>query len=261
MIRPAGQSLKSDSAQLAPQVLSGLQQLARGLDYARDLHCSVWDFAVEIERLLAMGVTTSDLRWLVKRGYVSHAREVTTPQDPERHFDPAEPNPSFAKNSCFVLTEAGLAILDREHSHSDHEDDEVSAPLADSSVDLPARELATRDARRAAIPNWDRDTRTFLVGQDLIKRFRVPSANQEAVLDAFQEEGWPPSIDDPLPPSPDLQPKRRLHDTIKCLNLNQVQALIRFRGDGTGQRVLWELLPASAALAGGTARPHLHRVG
>ena len=31
-------------------------------------------------------------------------------------------------------------------------------------------------------------------------------------------------------------------NTIKCLNQNQAAALICFRGDGTGQRVLWELV-------------------
>jgi hypothetical protein len=85
-----------------------------------------------------------------------------------------------------------------------------------------------------------------MVGEYLIKRFRVPSPNQEAVLDAFQEEGWPRSVDDPLSPVADQLPKRRLRDTIKCLNLNQAHRAIRFRGDGTGQRVSWELLMDSA---------------
>jgi hypothetical protein len=91
------------------------------------------------------------------------------------------------------------------------------------------------------LPNWDRVERTLLVGETVIKRYRVPSPNQEALLNAFQEEGWPTSIDDPLTPIPDKQPKRRLRDTIKCLNLNQATPMLRFRGDGTGQRVLWEL--------------------
>jgi len=205
--------------------------------------------------------TTSDLRWLVKRGYLSHARETTAPQDPDRHFDPPEPNLAFARNTCFVLTEAGLAAVDRrcqpdravaampDSAGHDHAGPVTDAgpradmgPAKDSQIDLPSRELAARQGRPPAIPNWDRDTRTFLVGAELVKRFRVPSPNQEAVLDAFQEEGWPPSIDDPLSPVPDQQPKRRLHDTIRSLNLNQAKRLIRFRGDGTGQRVFWELL-------------------
>ena len=34
-----------------------------------------WDFAVEIRCLIALGLTTSDLRVLVKRGYVKNAPE------------------------------------------------------------------------------------------------------------------------------------------------------------------------------------------
>jgi hypothetical protein len=60
------------------------------------------------------------------------------------------------------------------------------------------------------------------------------------VLTAFQEEGWPEWIADPLPPEPGQDAKRRLNDTIKRLNDNQQVQLIRFRGDGTGQGVLWE---------------------
>jgi hypothetical protein len=67
---------------------------------------------------------------------------------------------------------------------------------------------------------------------------------QEAILMAFEEEQWPPRIDDPLPGHPDLLPKRRLHDTIKSLNRNQKNSLIRFMGDGTGEGIRWELIPS-----------------
>jgi hypothetical protein len=68
---------------------------------------------------------------------------------------------------------------------------------------------------------------------------------QEAILMAFEEEHWPPRIDDPLPAHPDLLPKRRLHDTIKGLNRKQKNCLIRFMGDGTGEGIRWELIPSS----------------
>jgi len=70
---------------------------------------------------------------------------------------------------------------------------------------------------------------------------------QEVILMAFEEEHWPPRIDDPLPVHPDLIPKRRLHDTIKSLNRNQKTCLIRFRGDGTGEGIRWELISATMA--------------
>ncbi len=57
---------------------------------------------------------------------------------------------------------------------------------------------------------------------------------------AFQEEGWPVRIDDPLPPVSESEPKQRLRETIRSLNRNQKERLVRFKGDGTGEGVLWE---------------------
>ncbi len=240
MIRLASQSEKADLAQFAQGVRCGLVQLAQANQYSKELDCPLWEFAVEIGRLLALGMTTSDLRWLVKCGYLGHAREITTPQDTERRFDPPEQNLAFAESTCFVLTGPGLAILSRADLNHNAFDSDGSHGEGPSRS--PSRELTAQRPRQAAIPNWDSGSRTFLVGECLVKHFRVPSPNQEAVLEAFQEEGWPKSIDDPLPPVADRQPKRRLRDTIKCLNLNQAARLIRFRGDGTGQRVFWELV-------------------
>lgn len=61
---------------------------------------------------------------------------------------------------------------------------------------------------------------------------------------AFEEEGWPPRIDDPLPPLAQLDPRRRLHDTIKALNRKQKRALLRFMGDGSGEGIRWEFIAA-----------------
>ena len=68
------------------------------------------------------------------------------------------------------------------------------------------------------------------------------SPNQEAVLEVFQEEGWPRRIDDPLPPLAEQDPKYRLHFTIRRLNQSQEHCLIRFFGDGTGEGVCWEFV-------------------
>ncbi len=76
----------------------------------------------------------------------------------------------------------------------------------------------------------------------IVKRFKWRAVNQEMILSAFQEEGWPVRIDDPLAPSPEVAMKRRLSDTIKCLNRKQQSKLLHFRGDGTGQGILWEVV-------------------
>jgi hypothetical protein len=45
-----------------------------------------------------------------------------------------------------------------------------------------------------------------------------------------------------LPHSPHIEPRERLHNTIRALNRHHRHSLLRFRGDGTGEGVLWEFL-------------------
>lgn len=220
-------------ADLAPEVEAALVQLAIARSYAMDLGSGPWEFAVEIERLTDVGLTASDLRWLVQKGYVSHGREVTQPGDRSRQFQCTH-NLAFSRETCFILTESGASLVGGERGKLP-----VAPPVAanktrtsPSVVRLPADGLM--------LPAWDPQRRTLSVDGRIVKQYRVPSRNQEAVLSAFQEEGWPPCIDDPLPPSGDQHPKHRLHATIRCLNANQENRLIRFRGNGTGQGVLWE---------------------
>jgi hypothetical protein len=91
-------------------------------------------------------------------------------------------------------------------------------------------------------PFWDRDRQELRVGPRVVKQFKVPAPNQEVILAAFHEEDWPARIDDPLPPRPEMEPKRRLHDTINSLNRNQKAELVRFLGDGSGEGVRWEFV-------------------
>ena len=95
-------------------------------------------------------------------------------------------------------------------------------------------------------PRWDPRTRTLFVGRRIVKQFRVPSQNQETVLNAFQEEGWPRRIDDPLPCRGGLNAKYRLHFTLARLNRCGTEPLIRFFGDGTGKGICWEFSNAAA---------------
>ena len=70
------------------------------------------------------------------------------------------------------------------------------------------------------VPTFDPMTRTLWLDGEISKQFRQPAADQEAVLRAFQEEGWPPRIDDPLPPRDGKDRKARLHEVITNLNRN-----------------------------------------
>ncbi|MEO1527627.1 MAG: hypothetical protein AAFX06_19530 [Planctomycetota bacterium] len=106
-----------------------------------------------------------------------------------------------------------------------------------SSPDIAAEHAV---ASLRTMPVWDPDKRELRLRDDVVKRFRQPSRNQELVLAAFQEDGWPSRIDDPLPMEIDRDPKERLQATIKSLNRHQIEKQIRFSGDGTGQAILWK---------------------
>jgi hypothetical protein len=74
----------------------------------------------------------------------------------------------------------------------------------------------------------------------LVKRFWHDAANQCLILLAFEEQAWPPRIDDPLPRASGVNPKARLRETVKSLRRGQKPLLLRFHTDGTGRGVRWE---------------------
>jgi hypothetical protein len=206
------------------RIQKAMDLLLEAYQYAHSLGQDVWDFAVEIKVLEDIGLTFSDLRWLVCRSLVQHAREVTHMSDDQREFRPSG-KLQFSERTCFVLTEAGVA------------DKKMLNGEPASSVTAVSDKSQIKSVRR---PLWDCDRRELRVGQRIVKQFKLPSSNQELVLMVFQEEGWPARIDDPLPPQTDRDPRQRLRDTIKSLNRHQKDHLISFRGDGTGKGILWE---------------------
>jgi hypothetical protein len=215
-----------------------------------------WEFAVELEQLVARGATVSDLRFLASNGYVEHGREITRPGDPARRYEAAR-NLAFSGETCFVATEAGLAILGASTARAGTL--AVVSPPDVCSTSKSAEAVAG-DGRTLGgfAPRWDAISRSLTLGGRIVKRYRVPSPNQQAILAAFEEEGWPRAIDDPLPYAAGHRPKERLHATIRCLNANQAEQLLRFRGDGTGERVLWEPMVASIPSCP-AAEPRLRR--
>lgn len=216
------------------RIQTALSQLAEARRYAEDAARPVWDFAVEIHTL---DLTPNDLRWLVCKGYVEHAQETTRRADDGRTYRPAG-KLTFTRRSCFVLTQAGL-LLPHMHIKITGANGQVGVQPAES---LSSARHNGKSRLAPLLPHWDRDRRELWLGAKLVKQFRLPSRNQETILAAFEEEGWPPSIDDPLSPHPEQDTKRRLHETIRSLNRHQKHRLLRFQGDGTGQRVLWERL-------------------
>ncbi|QEG38133.1 hypothetical protein UC8_00860 [Roseimaritima ulvae] len=211
-----------------------LEVLREAAEYAADTGSDIWDFAVSIRTLENFGLNESDLRWLVKKDYVRHAREVTPPGDNGRQFR-SSGDLTFCKRTCFVLTQSGAsmvrAMLADKPAAVDHDGVESNGKRRSDCQELP---------HTNGFPHWDSERRILYVDKRIVKRFKWRATNQEAVLSTFQEEGWPPRVDDPLPPHPEQDSKRRLSDTIKCLNHKQANDLIRFHGDGTGEGVTWE---------------------
>ena len=230
---------------------------------AHNLNCDVWDFAVEAEELRRIGLNRTDFRWLAGMGYIEHAVEVSRVDDEKRMFRAAGKF-TFTKRSCVVLTDAGATALSQGRfppTTIDGAAIPIRPPVIATQTLNPVtpntvtpNPITPNTVSDAIIkPRWDADYRVVTYGGVVVKKFKLPSPNQEAILMAFEEESWPPLIHDPLMPRPELDPKHRLHDTIRSLNRNQCTRLLCFRGNGTGEGILWEPIdPASAATANST---------
>ena len=101
----------------------------------------------------------------------------------------------------------------------------------------PGEPLPREEMRSVSKPKWDSQTRELRYGEILCKRFRQQAGNQVTILNAFEEEGWPPRIDDPLRPKTGSDNEQRLRDAVKGLNKNK--GGIKFELDGTGTGILW----------------------
>ncbi|BBO35583.1 hypothetical protein [Lacipirellula parvula] len=228
--------------------IRAFSMLLEAYDYAADTQSTLWDFAVPIRSLKECGLDWSDFRWLARKGFVRHAQEVTLLGDDGRDFR-ATGDLTFTRRTCFVLTESGVLAAAGACNKQRNAD---SVNVFSKNLVAKSRRPFAEDDGQAAGPSlttpqphiiqWDTNSRQLHMNGKLVKRFKWPAANQEALLNAFQEEHWPQRIDDPLPPQTDQDPKRRLADTIKCLNRKQINRLLQFHGDGTGEGVIWEVI-------------------
>ena len=230
---------ESVAARLTPPIHKALALLLDAATCANDVGADLWQFSLEMSALLRSGLTTNECRWLVAKGLAKHACETTMPDSDRRIFQPCS-NLSLPKQTCLVLTDKGMACANElvrspAPRKPDAEHDFAHSGLVD-------RAPSGNGEPHVTLPTWDSDRQQLRVGRVIVKEFKVPAANQEAILAAFQEENWCPRIDDPLAPKLNQDSKRRLHDTINSLNRNQRHALIRFLGDGKGEGVRWEFV-------------------
>ncbi len=78
------------------------------------------------------------------------------------------------------------------------------------------------------------------VGAVVVKRFTQRSDAQELIVEAFQEQNWSRTIDDPLSGKVDQEPRERLRTAVANLNRRQRVCLLHFRVLGQGTGVEWE---------------------
>jgi hypothetical protein len=207
----------------------GLALLLEAYECSHDLQRDPWEFAVEVQDLRDAGVTSSTLRWLVCKGHVEHAVE-TTPPEAERRVFQRVGNLSLREGSCFVLTESGAAYARQQCPRDSGRG--VTGPQ-------PVQGTAGGDGE-AVVPCWDAVRRELRLGSAVVKQYKQPAPDQEAILAAFEEEGWPWQIDDPLSPKPEQDAKQRLHSTINNLNRSQRRPGVHFAACNNGQGICWQ---------------------
>ena len=214
---------RSDRRRTSPEnrleLKAALLLLLRGWELGSKGRRNLWELAVEIAELRKVGLTTVDLHWLVSEGYVQHAVEETKPGSAHRQFGVVG-QAQFHERSCFVLTKTGARLARRLES--------------------------TAHPQSALAPYYDIRGGKLWVGGVLVKHFKQEASEQHKILKAFQRQGWPPRIVNPLTRRPgDAAAKIHLGEVIKRLNRCQHPAMIRFHGDGTGRRITWEIVTPS----------------
>jgi hypothetical protein len=241
-----------------------LALLRHAYDCAQDAAAASWDFALEIGELYASGLTITDLRWLVVKGFVEHGDETSVYGDAHRSFTRSA-GFNFLATTCVVLRERGAAFASQV-LRAAAAAGAAAGPRGGAGKAEPGRETPSGNGdaqpQAALKPHWDPVRRKLSLGGRVVKQFRVPAGIQAVILGAFQEDGWPEYIDDPLPGGDGIDPKVRLNGVIYRLNHAQATPLIRFHANGNGDGVHWSLCdPKPRRRRPGTAKRPIAGVG
>jgi len=107
-----------------PSWLPALRELARARRQAEGQRLDPWQFAFELPHLRDLGLPHHVLRHLCREGVIELAQELPTPCQERRHFVPLS-QPGLPADCCGVLTEQGLAFLERHYLPGDETDEVV----------------------------------------------------------------------------------------------------------------------------------------
>jgi hypothetical protein len=179
--------------------------LSEALAAAREAKMDRWQFALELSVFMQGAIDFTALRELLCDRAIEHGIETTKLAARKRTFSRLR-SLAIPPGSCFVLCD--------------------QTPISMSTTNS------------AEVPVWDANARTLTYRNEIIKRFRVPAKSQERVLAAFQSQGWPEYIENPL--NIDAKgSKHGLHNTINSLNRHRQCAAIQFVGNGNGTHIGW----------------------
>jgi hypothetical protein len=147
--------------------------------------------------------------------------------------------PKIYAGDVALLQQLGLLGHAGQERRGDHERRYCLSQLGRVFLADISRLFAAAPAPHSLVlvPHWNADRRELWCGQVLAKRLRKAAPNQECILRAFELQGWPTRISDPLPADERVDSVERLHEAIKRLNAHMT--VVRFGGDGTGRGVCW----------------------
>lgn len=207
-----------------------VRDLWRALVIARVKGQEPEQYAVELPKLEAAGLTENELRLLIDNGIAQSLEEQTQIGDSKRRFTPIM-NLAFFERTCLILTEQGERVVARLAINRDIE----TAPVSEMG-NLLFRYLVT-----SIVPKWYKERRELLLGAIVLRRFYQASAAQEAILDWFEENRWKNLLPNPFLQDPDGCAKERLQSAVKKLNKSLAPGHLRFITKHGAQFVGWKL--------------------
>lgn len=214
---------------IPPHLLPAIRRLLLAVQYAQALSCDVLQFAISFSELKALGLTLLDAQYLFGKGWLVCAQDISLLSDIDRRFR-SLPRVLEGPDICIALTCGGAEIMRRQLDSA-----------GDAADQLPPGEQrpASPSSTPKKAPHWDSLLQELRLGDHVVKHFRHPAPLQQLILATFEEDGWPPAIDDPLPSQRNQDPKRRLHYTVQNLNRAQHAPSIHFYINGNGQSIRW----------------------
>ncbi len=138
-------------------------------------------------------------------------------------------NPDFPEATRFTVTRRGASIART-----------LLAPSAPpNSPDAHSPRLRSITSNE---PVWDHAEGDLWFRGQLVRHFRKAVSLQRTLLDAFQKQGSPESLPDPLLQAGErgVRFRCRLHDTVKYLNRGQMTPFLQFFLADGGHAVGWK---------------------